>query len=109
MFHVPQPTLMSADLALKAYMSIPPTRSLGGLDWSITMAGGAKAKYWPFLEILRHRHKCFLPGPWADRTAHTMAERGWNHLLGPFRISRGTDEGVSHWFPWLAVLLMDCG
>ena len=39
------------------------SRSLGGLDWSLTMAGWDEVDYRPLQAFLWHRHEYFLHGP----------------------------------------------
>ena len=44
LFQVSQPRMRSAYLALEAWIDVPPTRSMSGLNWSLTMAGKTRAE-----------------------------------------------------------------
>ena len=69
-------------------MNISPTRSLGGLDYSLTMIGRAAAKHRAFSDLW-YRYMCHPPSPSARRPTCGLQLEGlvlsvglFQHLLG---------------------------
>lgn len=112
-FWVPQPRLWYVDLVLEVWMGTSPTRSLRGLDCSLTKT---EARGWlrlerrdpnidPFKNLQGFRYNSVPLSPSIHRTAGRLWLWGhWSQIWGLFRISRGTDGNVSCWVPvpgWL--------
>lgn len=93
LFQIPQPRF-----ALQSWMGMAPSRSLDGLNWSLTVARGAGVEYRALSGSLGVQ-LCFLTGSYA-RTAWGL----WLGVLGPFRISGSTYRSVSCWVPVAAEL-----
>lgn len=89
-------------------MGLSPTRYLCGLDWSLAMVSGAEAEDRalpgsPAVQI-------YVSPAWClgqQYCSGTVAEKVWNQVYSPFRISVGTERSVFCWNPGTSGLLED--